>query len=104
MVVFKSTGQQVSFCHQCTAADPPDSRRTPTQRVNEHLLGVQRVTRSQSCNRACQKKLASLIVTTTTSSQENLEKKKMPRVDVDVAYSTRLHSRKSQTQAFSHAL
>ena len=33
-----------------TAADSSDSRRTPTQRVNEHLLGVQRVTKSQGCD------------------------------------------------------
>ena len=34
----------------CTATDSSDSRRTPTQRVNEHLLGVQRVAKSQGCD------------------------------------------------------
>ena len=48
--MYNSLGQCVSFCHQCTAADSSDSRRTPTQRVNEHLHSVQRVTRIQSCD------------------------------------------------------
>ena len=43
--MFNSVGQCVSFSHQCT-----DSRRTPTQIVDGHLLSVQSVTRCQSCD------------------------------------------------------
>ena len=40
----------VSFCHQCTAADSSDSRRTTTQRVNEHFLGIQRAVIQVCCD------------------------------------------------------
>ena len=48
--MFNGIGQCVSFRHQCTATNSADSRRTPTQRVNEHLLSVQRATKCQSCD------------------------------------------------------
>ena len=48
--MFDSIGQCESFCHQCTATNSSDSRRTPTQTVNKHLLNVQRITRCHCCD------------------------------------------------------
>ena len=48
--MFNSIGQCVSFCHQCTATNSFDSRRTPTQRVNKHLFSVQYVRWCQCCD------------------------------------------------------
>ena len=42
--IFNCIGQCVSLCHQSTAENSSDSRRTPTQRMNKHPFSVQCVT------------------------------------------------------------
>ena len=51
--LFDSIGQCANFCHQGTAANSSDSRRTPTQKVNKDPFSVQCVTDASAVMKAC---------------------------------------------------